>query len=354
MKLPFDFGIKLIFRLVLPGFLLSLGLLPLLRLVLQLQGWADKWEYAFVVMIILLGWAVIIADMPIYMLMEGRSFWPDRIREFFQDRLKLKLKKVQANTESANANTKREAWFSLRGEYEMSKEGDYVVNYPTRLGNVIHAYEGYSRVRYGLDAIFYWPRVWLKLDKDTREDLDNTQALVDSTVYAAFVLYTCGVIWVLYALTKLLVVLVKSWFVLTERIQYDLTLIDQRLPKKGVALMAAAVFMTAGYVVYRVSTFLCAQYGENFKSVFDVHISAINIEPVMKTLSALTAGTPCQLDLNVMRKKQQFPIAARYLQYYRYKCPKCEELLKPDEIKSHLAAVCLQKRKAKAAGASNP
>ena len=342
MKLPFDFGVKLIFRLVLPGFLLSLGLLPLLRLVLQLNGWADKWEYAFVAMIILLGWAVIIADMPIYMLMEGRRFWPDRIKEFFMGRLKQELAQLQADTNSADANRKREAWFSLRGSFDMTNEGDYVVVYPTRLGNVIHAYERYSRRTYGADAIFYWPRVWIKLDKDTREEIDNYQALVDSTVYAAFVLYTCAVIWVLYALTKLLVVLAKSWFVLTPRIQYDLTLIDQRLPKKGVALVAAAVFLIAGYVVYRVSTFLSAQFGECFKSVFDVHISTIarDIAPVMKSLSVQTAETPCQLDLSRMRKKQQFPIAARYLQYYRYKCPRCGQLLKPDEIKTHQWVAC--------------
>ena len=335
MKLPFDFGVKLIFRLILPGFLLSLGFLPLLRLVLQIEGWSDKWEYAFVVMIIILGWTIIISDMPIFMLMEGRRFWPKFINDFGKRRLNQKLKQLKTKTEHADPQTQTEAWFSLRGSFQMSNAGDYEVVLPARLGNVIYSYETYSRRTYGMDSIFYWPRIWLKLDKDTREEIDNYQAVADSTVYAAFALFVSSLLWVLYAISKLVIVSVQS-FKLNSRIQYDLTLIDQRLPKKGVALLVAAVFVLAGYFIYRMSLFLYAQFGEVFKSVFDVNISAINISPVMAEIAELTAGTSCPVDIDTLKKKEQFPIAARYLQYYRYRCPKCNALLKPDEIKTHI------------------
>src|ERR1044072_5888988 len=175
MELPFDFGVKLIFRLVLPGFLLSLGFLPLLRLVLQLQGWSDKWEYAFVVMIVLLGWAVIIADMPIYILMEGRRFWPGFITRFTEGRLSNRLKSLKAKTEDIeelshlkartdtqhlndpNAKTEQsdeEAWFELRGNFKMNVDGTYEVVLLSLLGNVIYAFEGHSDRTYGLDANF--------------------------------------------------------------------------------------------------------------------------------------------------------------------------------------------------------
>src|SRR5215216_3942432 len=119
MKLPFDFGVKLIFRLILPGFLLSLGFLPLLRLVLQLEGWSNKWEYAFVVMVILLGWAIIITDMPIFMLMEGRRFWPGFIKDFAKRRLNRSLETLKAKTEDADPQKRAEAWFALRGSFQM-------------------------------------------------------------------------------------------------------------------------------------------------------------------------------------------------------------------------------------------
>ncbi|HEY8185859.1 MAG TPA: hypothetical protein VIF64_07305, partial [Pyrinomonadaceae bacterium] len=153
MKLPFDFGVKLIFRMVLPGFLLSLGLLPLLRMVLQLQGWSDKWEYAFVVMVILLGWAIIIADMPIYILMEGRRFWPGFIKDFSMKRQRERLKNLRKVTdttepiadpaETPEAKKKREeliqqirqrkaeAWFDLRSGFQMDENHDYVVVLPS-------------------------------------------------------------------------------------------------------------------------------------------------------------------------------------------------------------------------------
>ena len=338
MKLPFDFGVKLIFRLVLPGFLLSLGFLPLLRLVLQLLGWSDKWEYGFVVMIILLGWAIIIADMPIYILLEGRRFWPGFIKNFATNRLTSHLDDLKTKTEDSDAQTRAEAWFELRGNFLMNDAGDYEVVLPSRLGNVIYAFENYSLRTYGLDAIFYWPRIWLKLDKDTREEIDNNQALVDSAVYAAFAFFTSALLWMVYAVVKLLIVLVQSWFTLTPRIQYDLTLIDQRLPRKGLALLVAAIFVVAGYLIYRMSLYLYAQFGEIFKSVFDVHMSVINISPIMEEISQLTRRSAHPVDATTLHKRKQYKIATRYLQYYRYRCPKCNALLKPNEIKRHMCA----------------
>jgi flagellar biosynthesis regulator FlaF len=58
-----------------------------------------------------------------------------------------------------------------------------------RLGNLITAFESYSNTRYGIDGVFYWNRIWLKLEKDVRDDIDNHQAMADSTVYASFILF---------------------------------------------------------------------------------------------------------------------------------------------------------------------
>ena len=50
---------------------------------------------------------------------------------------------------------------------------------PTRLGNVIRAFEGYANVKYGIDAIMLWPRLAEKLPKDTSESLDSAKASFD-------------------------------------------------------------------------------------------------------------------------------------------------------------------------------
>ena len=50
---------------------------------------------------------------------------------------------------------------------------------PTRLGNVIRAFEGYPMAKYGIDAIVLWPRLAQKLSKEVVEGIDNAKAKVD-------------------------------------------------------------------------------------------------------------------------------------------------------------------------------
>src|SRR5665213_2035688 len=50
---------------------------------------------------------------------------------------------------------------------------------PTRLGNVIRAFEGYPNARYGIDAIVLWPRLVQKLPKEFTESLDAAKSSFD-------------------------------------------------------------------------------------------------------------------------------------------------------------------------------
>ena len=80
MKLPFDLGVKLVFRLLLPGFFLMLGVRPLLLSALESSGAGTAYhDLALTVATLILGWLLTILDMPIYMLFEGRRFWPARL-----------------------------------------------------------------------------------------------------------------------------------------------------------------------------------------------------------------------------------------------------------------------------------
>lgn len=193
MKLPFDFGIKLIFRLLIPGFFLSIGFFPILNTILALVGWTSKFEYVFVILIIFMGWLITISDMGIYMLFEGRRFWPNPLKRFFTEREEKRLAGIKEKLKDTNNQTVAEAYFDIRN-FPMNAEGDYIALYPSRLGNLLAAFEGYSLRVYGIDAIFYWGRIWLKIDKDTREEIDNSQALADSTVYTSFALVFTGLI----------------------------------------------------------------------------------------------------------------------------------------------------------------
>jgi hypothetical protein len=333
MKFPFDFSIKLIFRLVLPGFLLSLGFFPLLNIVLRMNGWADKGEYAFITLIILLGWAITISDMRIYMLFEGRRYWPLPIRRLSQRLEEWRLERAERDAEDDDDRISTEAYVDLQN-FPMTEAGDYTVKAPSRLGNLLKATEDYSKRRHGASSIFYWYRIWLKLDKDTREEIDNSQALADSTLYASFALLLSAGLWLLYLLAKyLIVVVLANATSLSRHLQYDLTLIDQFLPRKGTALLIAVVFLLTSYVIYRLSLRLHAQFGELFKSVFDLNV--VDVSNVTKELVSLSEHSPAAALSKVLTRRDQYDVAWRYLQYYRYRCPACNDLLKPVEIKTH-------------------
>jgi hypothetical protein len=381
MKLPFDFGIKLIFRLLIPGFFLSLGFLPLLNTILDIGGWADKFEYIFVLVVIFMGWLIIISDMNIYMFLEGRRFWPDRFRKFFIKREKRRLagilrttkiveseefkhreenglrrlgqridkltlpsfkkyflkrarKKIESDLEADDRRVD-EAYFDLR-TFPMSDKGNYVVQFPTRLGNVLAAYESYSLRVYGVDSIFYWWRIWLKVDKDTREEIDNNQAIVDSTVYTSFALLFTGAVWLIHAILFTLQLIIIEYLPAFKVILPTFrATINQHAPTIRITWILSLIFLLAGFIVYRLSIRLHAQFGELFKSLFDVYEYKINIAGIIKEVSILSTSSP-DVALNPkLARKEQLKIATRYLQYYRYRCPKCNKLMKPNEITNH-------------------
>jgi hypothetical protein len=86
MKLPFDFGIKLLFRLLLPGFTLTAGISPLLFFIFAWIDWPGSHVYFLIFAVIVSGWLVLVLDMPIYIAFEGRRYWPRRLRTWLIER----------------------------------------------------------------------------------------------------------------------------------------------------------------------------------------------------------------------------------------------------------------------------
>ncbi|MCG9884534.1 MAG: hypothetical protein MH825_02970 [Cyanobacteria bacterium] len=53
---------------------------------------------------------------------------------------------------------------------------------PTRLGNILRAYERKSFEKYGLDAIVCWPRLWCLLPDTARNDISTARAELNAAV----------------------------------------------------------------------------------------------------------------------------------------------------------------------------
>ena len=318
MKLPFDLGVKLLLRLVIPGFLITLGLLPAAQTLLERQGWHVTTEYTLVISVMLMGWIVLALDIPIYMLFEGRRGWPSFLRSIFVGREQKRLQEIindQAKYQTRDRPKYLEASFEKR-KFPISEQGDYFAKYPTRLGNCIAAYESYPSLRYGMDSVFYWYRIWISLDKDLKEDIDNRSALADSAVYSSFALFFSSTCWFIYAIV--------SWYKPAAL---------NHLPSSQTSWGIVALSLGAAYAIYHLSVHIHFRFGEIFKSVFDKFGKNVDISDVIAEIVNITNDQ----SLTTLGRREQLQIAWRYLNYYRIKCPTCGESVMVTAFKKHHA-----------------
>src|SRR5258707_794247 len=275
MKLPFEFGTKLIFRLVFPGAILAAALAPAVHGVLHALNIWIKIEYLLPFEAIAWGWIIVLCDMRIYMLFEGRRYWPHRLRQLLVECQKRRLAALRNIIDAPTAARRRYLEACVEYElYPIDESGEAHVVYPTRLGNIIEAFETYPKVKYGLDSVFYWYRLWIVLDKDLREEIDIAQALVDSALYIAFVLYASGLVMFVYA---------GIGFTTTIRLPY--------VPSPNALLALGVACFAIGFSIYRLSLPAHAQFGELYKSVFDQFRSRlVFVDDVLNEVSRIMGG----------------------------------------------------------------
>jgi len=307
MKLPFDFSIKLIFRLVFPGFILAAALVPAVQALLHVSGLNIKFEYLFAIEVVALGWLVVVNDMTIYMIFEGRRYWLRPIRDLLiwcQKRRLGRLSEIVANPPPRNTDRRRYSEAAVEyALYPVNNGGEPYVASPTRLGNIIKSFEEYPNVKYGLDSVFYWYRLWVVLDKDLREEIDSAQAVVDSTVYISFVSYVSGLVMLVYAGLGT----AAGQFTWLSQIKLPY------VPSPSALCFMGLGCLIIGYVIYWLSFPAHAQFGELFKSVFDQYRSKLVFDDVLDDIGCIM-GDPTITLKSSQRDKNE--IVWRYLRWH--------------------------------------
>src|SRR5207249_6361221 len=136
---------------------------------------------------------------PIYEIYEGRRGWPRLLRESATARLKKRVNVLLTKSQDPKDPLYGERWAKLR-QYPTDVDGRTpTATAPTLLGNVLASYEQYPLQRHGMDATFYWPRLWLTLTKDVQDDIDNSWAPADSLLYTSAGLAGSAIIYALVA-----------------------------------------------------------------------------------------------------------------------------------------------------------
>ncbi|MCI5122446.1 MAG: hypothetical protein D3908_14900 [Candidatus Electrothrix sp. AUS4] len=243
--------------------------------------------------------------MHIYMALEGRRYWPKWLRNWCQHSEEKRLKKyleeynqVKVKEDNQAARVKYlELSVELR-RFPLDYKGNPNVNYPTRLGNLLSAYEDYPLRSYGMDSFFYWYRIWLAIDEDLREHIDTQQALADSSVYMTVALFFTALILTAYALIQ----------------QMGIRLITP-FPTSKLLLFSAFFSMFLSWLLYRASLHLHATFGELYKSMFDMHRDKVSVDDVIDRVYFLTKDE----SIKNASSSEKYIIAWRYLHNYKIK-----------------------------------
>jgi hypothetical protein len=291
-------GVKLpvLMRIVLPGLAVTAVLYPW---VAWLLGYLPRdtdhiWEpiAGYAVLVLLLGAVVSTGSSEIYKICEGRTRWPEGLRKWAVKRQQARVDRLMKAAKAAKVKDRYdELWLELRA-YPTNGQGDPEATYPTMLGNILAGYEQYPSTRYGMDSVFYWRRIWLQIEKEQKEEIDNQWCVADGFLILSAVCAGGAVVWALQALAA-------EFGVGVARLPFGLT---------GLALAGVPGWLALAYLLYRVSLPFHRENGEVFKSIFDIH---------REKVWAMTSLKPGE--------SQSFEAAWGYLQYLAFQCPNCKK-----------------------------
>jgi hypothetical protein len=157
---------------------------------------------------------------PVIRLVEG--YWPrpfHRLRFALSERLKNDLIPKEMKWNQLSEKEEKDLTPEEQAE-RVSLDADlnrYPVDkrllMPTAFGNLLRAAEEYPRLRYGLDTIVCWPRMWLVMPKETLDVLSEARENLDAGARLMLLglIFPIWSIWADWAFLSLLLLPVAYW-----------------------------------------------------------------------------------------------------------------------------------------------
>ncbi|HEX9045678.1 MAG TPA: hypothetical protein VF988_01515 [Verrucomicrobiae bacterium] len=286
----------ILMRVILPGLLATGVFYPAIERALErLPSDADHWWQrivGYIVFVAFLGALASALNDEVYKLYEGRILWPARLFEWARKQQQKRVERLLDATKTAKSEEiYNERWYELRA-YPINDDGVPEATHPTRLGNVLAGYEQYPGVRYGMDSVFFWPRIWLQIEQEKKSAIDSTWSVADGLLSVSAISFLGAAVWLGQAVGAIFGL---GWQIVP-------------LASPLYSFVAAFAWLVAGFFFYRISLPYHRANGEIFKSIFDLHREKI------WSLTSLKPG-----------EKEAWRAAWAYLQYVRLQCPNCKK-----------------------------
>lgn len=257
--LPEKVPLSLLMRVVLPGATAAFAVYrvtPLQNRSLASVVEEKQWMTLLLIALAVYALGAMIAALSgqIYKIYEGLLFWPKRLKNWAIARQQRRVNRLYAAQKKATGDEYEKLWYLLR-LYPLNDKKDPYASEPTLLGNILAGYEQYPMDRYGMDSVFYWPRLWMKVDKDKKEEIDSNWSVAEGFMCLSAVSYVAALLWFAASFSP---DLGPSW-------------LRPPFGDANTSLWLSAAWLLMGYLFYRISLPFHRANGELFKSVFDLY-----------------------------------------------------------------------------------
>lgn len=306
MKLPFSFGYPFFLRSIIPGIAWAVFSYKLISPVMTQLGpdslIARNLEVFYISEVVIGGILVSLCNLKILRLLR-RGFWRLGLGSWLVKRINAEIDRKRKEAERLEKEKQyREfdkiwAWLS---RFPLDEQGNPRAVFPTRLGNIIYGYETQPRLTHGLEPGFYWYRIWVTLDRDTRREISTVSAESDCLIHCSFVLF---LLFIIYSFALIVILVGLSLLFPAPLDTYFLLLKSKGL---GVLVFLMIVTFLLGWSCYELALPLLRVVGEYFKSMFEVFYKKV-----------------FEISLPSSDEKDRFEKLFQYLRYLNVKCSKC-------------------------------
>lgn len=285
MKNVFSFGFAFFIKTLVPGFWGSLCLFPIYwyffnKMMFQMLSL----NATFLITTIGLSIFFLLIDDFIYKLYEG-FYWPKVIRNYRINLLNKKISKKHKKYKQSNDYIEKlvlNDWlmtFPIRPN-RISKKPRTEAVLPTRLGNILKAYEDYPFLKYKISSPFYWSRFWITIDKDERKEIETIWAKADCLIYMSFISLLIAMCYVFFAVLDQINILQ----IINKIYPYFNSLNSTFVFKHSVLfflLLSAALFLLS-CIFYKLSIPHHINNGLFYQAIFDIHRDMIRTKLEIK------------------------------------------------------------------------